>query len=780
MLRPDNLLVATTRLPPESFGFESGYFFDSEKVAFVLDPMAYPWLGHDEPTVFVAGDFNDWRPFDRDGKWRLRAKRIGARRVLAASFPISPDFVEARSQFKFVTEDRRWLQPPDNAPNLVRNAQWNTNLAIDPTRTGHHRFLVTTADPLDLSADNRLVWKGPDGVEEEAHVWPGDFFFQQRSHLPLGAIIERGRTIFRLFAPRATSVEVYCFRRLQPPREELRLFLRRAADGCWETVENRNLDGWYYWYFIDGPPGPSTWFRPGFPLVDPYAKALVESAGPGIIIDGRRLPTPRASFRPPPREDLVVLEIHARDAIARTPLDLTPEERLGFTGMAKWVRRKGGYLESLGVNAVELQPIQEFDNSDRDEYHWGYMPVNFFAPESSYALDPARGTQIEEFADLVRAFHERGLAVILDVVYNHVGIPNFLLFIDKHYYFELDAEGELANWSGCGNDLRCGAAMARRLIIDSLLALARVYDVDGFRFDLAELIGVDTLAEIERELTAAKPGIILIAEPWSFRGHIGKQLRDTRFSSWNDGFRDFIAGMMRGRGDQEGVRYFLAGSPGTLATFPAQTVNYIESHDDRSWIDRITENPGNNGYEPTPRDRLRTHLACAFLMASLGIPMLSAGQDFLRSKHGVTNTYKRGDLNALDYSRLERFRDTHDYFARWIRFRLSKRGRLLRLSETPTNTYFSFTFAGGDGSAFAVVYNADGSLGPMRLLLAMNSGENARRLDLGDAGEWRWLKLADEEVFFAKPRRDSPPGRGLDLPPFSLGLWFKDEERALA
>src|SRR5690606_12806354 len=133
------------------------------------------------------------------------------------------------------------------------------------------------------------------------------------------------------------------------------------------------------------------------------------------------------------------------------------------------------------------------------------------------------------------------------------------------------------------------------------------------------LLGVETLLEIERRLKEVKPGIVLIAEPWSFRGHIVQQLRETGFSSWNDGFRDFAARFVRGHGSHEAIRYFLAGSPGSFASWPAQTVNYTESHDDRAWIDVITEHPGNDGFSPTENDRRRTHLMATFLFSAIGI-----------------------------------------------------------------------------------------------------------------------------------------------------------------
>ena len=406
------------------------------------------------------------------------------------------------------------------------------------------------------------------------------------------------------------------------------------------------------------------------------------------------------------------------------------------------------------------------------EYHWGYMTVNWFAPASSYALAPERASQIRELQEVVTAFHRRGMAVLFDVVYNHVGLPPHLMQVDKLYYFEQDSAGTLTNWSGCGNDLRPRAAMARRLIIDSLTHLIEVYGADGFRLDLAELIGVEALREIETALKHVKADVVLIAEPWSFRGHIAQDLRPTGFASWNDGYRNFLRDFVRGGGTREQYEYFLKGSPGFFASWPAQTVNYTESHDDTTWIDTITENADGNGQQPTLNDCRRTRLMCAILMASIGMPMLAAGQDFLRSKQGVKNTYQRGDLNALDYRRLYRFPSTHAYFADWIAFRRSERGRLLRQYSRPGDGFFQFCFA-AESTAAAVIYNADQSQGPRRLLFAVNPTERDVEIPVGDLARAGWRQLADQERFFGADGHE--PARSVEeslfVPALGCGLW---------
>lgn len=596
------------------------------------------------------------------------------------------------------------------------------------------------------------------------------------SHLPLGARVEGAETLFRLFAPRASRVIVDFYKHLEVP-DPASLRLQRHEGGVWEARYPADLHGWYYFYRVEGHNrDPSTHFNKDFRVLDPYAVAAVGPAGPGIVWDLERSIRPASSFTPPRWHDLVILEAHVRDLIGQAPVDLDDEQRRGFTGLRKWVDGAGCYLQSLGVNAIELQPIQEFgDSYDKTTYHWGYMPTNFFAPESSYALAPENGSQIGELQELVSAFHRHGIAVLLDVVYNHNGEPNHLYNIDKGYYFQLDHAGNLTNWSGCGNDLRCDTPMGRRLIIDSLTHLVETYDVDGFRFDLAEIIGVEVLSEVETALKRVKPSIILIAEPWSFRGHIALDLKATGFASWNDGYRDFLSDYVLGQGNQEGLRYFMGGSLGHLSAWPAQTVNYVESHDDHCWIDKITENPDRQGTFPTPNDRRRSHLMVAVLMSSLGIPMLAAGQDLLRSKGGIRDTYRAADVNAIDYQRLLSFSGTHEYFRRWIHFRLSDHGRPLRPDIRPSDGYLHF-FGAERTSAIAVLFNADWSQGVGRLLFAVNPHHETVQITLNDLPLEHWRQIADQERFEVAGLDCALIQciqQRLELPPMSCGLWVE-------
>lgn len=766
--------VTLTRQPAAAFAQESGYFADEQGTVYFVAPLArHPEVDPARTAVYLAGNFNGWQEAVGREEWRLQPATLGGERVLLLTEPPEKIPLTPPPQFKFVTRENHWLEVPHGAPNAVRDEHGNVNRAFDPARTGSHRFHFTLAGPLDLSRPWTVSWRGADG---RVPLRPGEFFFQLRSEAPLGAWVRPGETVFRLFAPRATQVRLFLCDDLARQDAAAVYALDRHELGVWHARLDRELHGWYYWYALAGPQDAHSQFDPQQRVLDPYALATTGRAGPGIVLDRARLGAGDRGFRAPAWQDLVIAEAHVRDLTAFAPIKVKPAERRGFTGLRKWVESEDFYLHRLGVNAVELQPVQEFDNATPEEYHWGYMPVNWFAPSSAYALDPARASQVKEFQELVAAFHRRGLAVLLDVVYNHVGVPAHLLAIDKLYYFEQDATGALANWSGCGNDTRCRAAMLKRLIIDSLTHLIEVYGVDGFRFDLAELIGADVLREIEAALKRVNPGVVLIAEPWSFRGQIVAALRTTGFASWNDGFRNFLRDYVRGAGDCAGIEYFLRGSPGHFAAWPAQTVNYTESHDDRTWIDNITENPGGNGDHPTLDDRRRTHLMAAILFASLGLPMLAAGQDFLRSKQGVNNTYQRGDLNALDYKRIYRFPATHAYFADWIAFRRSAAGGLLRQYSRPGDGFFQFAFAPGS-TAVAAVYNADGAQGGRRLLFAINPTQTGAVVPLGGAAGRPWRQLADEERFFGagSPEPGRPVGASLPLPPLSCALWLAEE-----
>jgi pullulanase len=760
------------RLSPEECGCYCRYFKRKNSWIFTLESERYPELLEQRSRVFLGGDFNEWSEAIGDSSWELLplSERVGG--TYEVCVPLSKISSKKTCRFKFVTESGTWLDVPESAPNQVRSNDGVSNFEFRPEQTGKHIFRFYAPSGYEPVGNEKVVWCDADG--EEVHELPHTQFLTSAStDLPLGAIVEGNSTTFRLFAPRADGVKLYYG--IKPDQSDAMPYTMTCVDGVtWEIAFEHNLDGAFYTFRVEGKSHEGTsHFDSDFTILDPYAKACLGNRGPGIVVAPERIQKIQKPFNPPGWHDLVILEAHIRDLAAHAPIELSIEERKGYSGLRKWLKADGSYLKEIGVNAVELQPIQEFDNLAPDDYHWGYMTVNYFSPESSYALEPEKASQIEEFRDLVQDFHDQEICVIIDVVYNHVGEPNHLLFVDKYYYFHTNRANDLMNWSGCGNDLRCDTPMARRLIIESLIHLVETYDVDGFRFDLAELIGIEVLREIEVELKKVKPSIILIAEPWSFRGHIQDELKETGFASWNDGFRESIAKYIEGEGNQDMIQYFLSGSPAS-SRFAAQTINYTESHDDRCWIDRITECSEHDGSDPTLLDCRRTHLMASVLFTSLGVPMLAAGQDFMRSKLGISNTYQRGDVNALDYNRRYAFSGTHGYFRDWIQFRCSDLGRVFRYDGALQEGYLKFFFAEGL-SATVAVYNADRSLDTPQVIYGINPHLVYANIDCESLCLEKLVQVADQERFDLNGIQSACipfAGQTMHLPPLSCGLWI--------
>ena len=769
------LLNLSPREPIE-FGKKAHYCYSKRSLQFIVAPESIPNFDSKKDKLYLAASFSGWSEAMGDADWQLKRETIDGKTWLVKRVP-RKWLAEYEAEhgvllFKFVTSRNQWVGIDRSSPNRYRDGRGIENYRIDLEKTGRHVFFFELPQNHKREDTDVILWSTPQ-QQEAINLPPSGDFLKLHSDQRLGCMPWEWGTRFRIFAPRASAVEVVTFSKLDES-DAKKSAARRKPYGVWEVDVADAVEGMYYYFHITGEnPDMSTAFEDGFKIIDPYALALVSAQGPGIVKFKESIRKFSDGFKVPHWHDLVMMECHLGDIIERAPVERDEKPIPGYREAIQFLAQDNNYIESLGVNAIELQPLQQMDKTQPGKYHWGYMTVNYFAPESSYAVSPAQASQIEEMQALVKAAHEKGIAVILDVVYNHVGEPNYLYFIDKLYYFETDPNFNLMNWSGCGNDLRCSAPMVKRLIIDSLKFWIEYIGVDGFRFDLAELIGVDVLKEIETELKAVKPSVILIAEPWSFRGHIGSQLMNTGYASWNDGYRNFIYEYVLAKGNQDGIKYFLKGSRDNFARFPSQTVNYTESHDDRCWLDRITENPGHNGYLPLLVDRRRTHIMMSLLMISVGMPMIAQGQDFLRSKQGVNNTYLRGDLNALDYDRLTTYSASHEYTRNWIAFRRSKFGKLLRMEDHPTNEYY-MAFTADNVSSIAMLYNANYERGDRRMLYAVNPHHHMVLIPVPGIQSKRFKQLADHERFNmdgldAALIRWS--AEGIWLPPLTCGLW---------
>lgn len=764
-------LKALKRLDPEHFGLQGGYFGKGELIHFVLPRSRTAGLDLSQ-GLYVAGSFNGWEAAIGHPEWKMAHGSVKGHACHQLAVPRSQMMHEHFATFKFVTGKGHWIEVPEFTPNTHVDGLGIKNYLFSADRTGRHLFRFTTPLPLNQSKGRALFFNG-EGGPDSVRLSPGVFLKNLEVTVPLGAIAGPTETVFRIFAPRAVRVRLFLYPAGEEPPSS-GLPLRFSDDLVWEAVVEGNRHGWFYHYTVEGQEGDEAgYFDPEFEVLDPYARAVCGPAGPGIVVEEAFFRREPDGFRPPHWHDLVIAEAHVRDLTANAPVELSDGERFGFRGLRKWVEEEGFYLKELGVNAVELQPVQEFDTVDSRQYAWGYMPVNYFSPASQYCRRADELDQIREFRELVAAFHRRGLAVILDVVYNHVGEPNYLQYLDREYYFLLTPDGRFENHSGCGNTLDASTPMVRRLILDSLVHLMQAYGVDGFRFDLGELIGKETFSWLEPQLKEVKPDVILIAEPWSFRAHIGRELRETGLASWNDGYREYMREYLTLRADAARVASFMQGSPGEWSRFPAQSVNYVASHDDRCWIDKITENGGHDGHRPTATDRRRTHLMAGILMMSVGIPMLASGMDMLKSKGGENNTYLRGDLNAIPYNRMREYSGTVEYFRKWIAFRLGPLGRYLRLDTYPGSDYFVTSTR---GHLFGMIYNARFKEGPERLLFVVNPSHEYGEVRFAEEDLRAFQQLADTERW-GGPRLDRPhfvvgPDT-VEVPPLCCGLFVE-------
>jgi pullulanase/glycogen debranching enzyme len=267
------------------------------------------------------------------------------------------------------------------------------------------------------------------------------------------------------------------------------------------------------------------------------------------------------------------------------------------------------------------------------------------------------------------------------------------------------------------------------------------YGIDGFRFDLAELIDDQTLSEIEAEIREKHPHVVLHSEPWSFRGHHKDFLGSTTWGGWNDQFREPAKRFVTGRGDVDNMKKAIRGSVESWTQHPLQSVNYMESHDDLALTDELSANPGNDGRQLSERDERIHKLAATLIFSSLGTPMITEGQAYLRSKHGIRNTYNQGDaINSLRWAERERphAREVLSYYRDMIAFRLSEAGRALRVAEAPSLDYVRFLDS-GNGTALGWMVNANAERPDVpALLVLMNAGSEHHRFQVElPGGTWR-------------------------------------------
>ncbi|RMD99029.1 MAG: hypothetical protein D6814_06335, partial [Calditrichaeota bacterium] len=446
-----------------------------------------------------------------------------------------------------------------------------------------------------------------------------DRFYSEK---PLGYRFENGQSVFRLFAPRALKVELELFTSCDQEKGQ-RLAMAKDEQGVWELKLPGKKTGMYYGYHVFGPAGEGEMYDPERLVADPYSVAVCTKntyrhTGKTLIYEDD-FDWEGDSFLGYDWRDLIILEAHVRDLTAHPSSGVPDSLRGSYPGLL-YPGAKGGinYLKDLGVNAVEFLPVQDFGNLEvpfKDasapvyntwnpyaRNHWGYMTSYFFAPESYYAsgasLAPggycgADGRAVREFKQVVKTLHQNGIAVILDVVYNHVAEydQNCFKLTDKKYYFRLNGDLAFESKSGCGNDFKTERPMSRRLIVDSVIYWMKAYHVDGFRFDLAAMLDWETVDMIRREARKINPKVILIAEAWGGGEYELADFSRHGWAAWNDQIRNgikgqnpenglgFIFGKWWAKNNLASIKSYIRGSTvrdGGLFQSKAHSINYLE------------------------------------------------------------------------------------------------------------------------------------------------------------------------------------------------------------
>src|SRR3972149_2817239 len=500
----------------------------------------------------------------------------------------------------------------------------------------------------------------------------------------LGSFVKEGKTIFRIFAPQAERVMLFTFSKAENSYGK-KYKMEMDDDGVWETKLNGKLYGLFYSFLIKHKNSNEY-----VACLDPYAKAVATlnnylNPRKAIVVNEDDFEWGNDEWIQMDWRDLIIYEMHVRDMTAHKSSGAkNPGTYKGL--IEKEIKGGINYIKDLGVNAVELLPVQEFANVEipfnkkffgrnntwniYERNHWGYMTAAFFAPDSYYSSEGNNlhfnkwvgksGKQVNEFKEMVKTFHKNNIAVIMDVVYNHYSEYELggLKEIDKEYYFRLDEKGNFISHSYTGNDLKTERPMVRKMIIDSILYWMKNYHIDGFRFDLGHLIDWCTVEEIIEEAQKINPDAIILCEPWG-NGYdpAGFSLRG--WGSWNDQVRNsvkgenpftgkgWIFGDWYGDNDINKIKRYVNGTlvrdRNGLFQKKEHSVNYLESHDGYTLGDFIRLALGDVGKNEVISDvdknaglnvvQLKlTKLAALFLFTCQGIIMIHAGQEFARSK----------------------------------------------------------------------------------------------------------------------------------------------------
>jgi len=536
----------------------------------------------------------------------------------------------------------------------------------------------------------------------------------------LGNIYSAAGTEFRVWSPIATSVSVIIFdtqaNALNDANGTTTTMTKNTATGVWAVTVKGDLLNKYYKYQI-------TNLGETYEVCDIYAKCASADSRAGQIVDWTDSAVDPASwevnytnpFTGDP-VDAVIYELHIRDFCVYNPDLSSPLNEGKFRGLAisdTFIN----HLKDMGVTHVQLLPVFDYAETDSNtNYNWGYNPYQYNVPEGRYVVgNETDGKEaVKQFKELINKLHDEGIAVVMDVVYNHTagtGANSLFDMTVPYYYYRMSSTtGSYSSGSGCGNETASNRKMFKRFMLDSLKWWVNEYHINGFRFDLAGLHEVETLTEITDSLKAIDPQILIYGEPWTggtsevINGLNEKsKVKGTGMAVFNDNFRNTIKGAEFGgfeSGHVQGVYKDAAivkglmGSIDDFTTSPNETINYVESHDNYTLFDKldICAVVGTSGASwvawaeliPAQQNLVKAQvkLCGAFVLLAQGIPFFNGGQEFMRTKSGDENSYSSDDtVNGINYSYITTFSDVKNVYKGLIELRKARKAFRLQTAE---------------------------------------------------------------------------------------------------
>ena len=521
--------------------------------------------------------------------------------------------------------------------------------------------------------------------------------YDKLKNIRLGADYNKDYTVFSVYAPTRETVDLVIIDDYKKTRRQI-FPMEKNDIGIFSVKIDGDLDGYFYNYIVENE----------FEVTDPYAySASINSIYSAVIdMDETNPPGFKESISPDIKENqAIIYEMSVKNYTAdKSSGVLNRGKFLGLTERGTEYKNINTGIDNivdLGVSHVQLLPIYDFisvdESSDKffddDNYNWGYDPELYFAPEGSFSTNPEDPkSRVRELKEMVKSFHDRGICVIMDVVYNHTfkTVDSNLNTLVPKYYHRTNPDMSFSNGSGCGNEIASEKPFARKLIIDSLIHWAKEYKIDGFRFDLMALVDLDTIKIAIKELKKINPNIIIYGEPWMGGGSTlayDKQIlkgaqRSNGFGVFNDDFRDAIKGDVNsyGRGYIQGVfdlkNKIETGITGSInyddkrigfAEDASETINYFNCHDNLILFDKLAVSLEN-------MDDINSYvkLAIGLVMLSFGKPLIYEGNEFNHSKNNDSNSYRSPlSVNAIDWSDKENNLEIFNYTKEIISLRKS-------------------------------------------------------------------------------------------------------------